>query len=206
MAGGVLGLAILVFLPGSLFPSPAPVAPASAKAPTSALSRITFSDETSNLQAIDAGRFESYRKAMAVIGKSAFAGNGLGQLVLLGTNSANSAASRPGWAPGVDDAYLTMALKAGILGLVAFAAMMLIPLQVWGARLRRRRWAWFLPAWLGLMILTVTQSYATSGYGPFALALLLALPLAGYRLGAPAGHAVALPSEPATGRQPGTLA
>jgi hypothetical protein len=35
---------------------------------------------------------------------------------------------------------------------------------------------WFLPAWIGLMILSMTQAFAGSLYGPFVFALLIALP------------------------------
>jgi hypothetical protein len=52
---------------------------------------------------------------------------------------------------------------------------MLWPL--WQAfRRRRDRLAWwFIPGWLGVVGLSVTQSFATSGYGPFGLSLLVVL-------------------------------
>jgi hypothetical protein len=41
-------------------------------------------------------------------------------------------------------------------------------------RRRRDRLAWwFVPGWLGVIALSVTQSFATSGYGPFGVSLLL---------------------------------
>ena len=181
VVGAALALAILVFLPGSLFPPTSSKTPASTTPSTSAVSRITFSADDSSLRAISAGRFEAYHKAAMVIVREPIVGNGMGQLVYLGTNFGNTTAAKPGWTPGVDDAYLTVALKAGTIGLVAFVAVMLLPLQALATLIRRRRWAWYLPVWLGLMVLTVTQSYATSGYSPFVLALLLAIPLAGSR-------------------------
>jgi hypothetical protein len=38
---------------------------------------------------------------------------------------------------------------------------------------------WFLAAWLAILALTMTQSFAVSGYGPFGIALLAALPFVG---------------------------
>ena len=48
--------------------------------------------------------------------------------------------------------------------------------------LRGPRWlrAWLVPAWLGILAMTMTQSFATTGYGPFVLGLLAVLPLLGY--------------------------
>jgi len=183
VAGAALGLAILVFLPGSLFPKTVAKTTTPPKTSPSAVSRITFSDDSSSVQSIGAGRFESYHKAAMVIVRAPIAGSGMGQLVHLGTNFGNTTASKPGYSPGVDDAYLTVAVKAGTIGVLAFLGVMLLPFLALKTRLRERPWAWYVPAWLGLMVLTVTQSYATSGYAPFALALLLVIPLVGSRLG-----------------------
>ena len=38
-------------------------------------------------------------------------------------------------------------------------------------------WAWFAPAWLGVLGLTLIQSFAVSGYAPLTLSLLATLPL-----------------------------
>jgi O-antigen ligase len=141
------------------------------------IGRITFTDPSSDLGAVEAGRFEAYRKALAMIQDSPLIGEGFGSLINIGTNFGNAQAAKPGYAPGVDDAYLTTTLKAGVIGLAAFAALLILPLPVLLTRRRCDRWLWYLPVWLGLMALTVTQSYACSGYGPFPLALLLAAPL-----------------------------
>jgi hypothetical protein len=77
--------------------------------------------------------------------------------------------------PGVDDAYLTVAMKSGVVGTAVFAAMMAWPLLAFLRRRRDRLAWWFLPGWLGVLGLSLTQSFATSGYGPFGLALLLVL-------------------------------
>ena len=44
-----------------------------------------------------------------------------------------------------------------------------------GLRYLRRRSLriWWLPAWLGILVLTLTQSFATTGYGPFLLGMLV---------------------------------
>ena len=70
-------------------------------------------------------------------------------------------------------------MKAGVIGIIAFGVMLLSGLI--GA-LRGRRWlrVWLVPAMLGLGVLTFTQSFATTGYGPFVLGLLIVLPVLGY--------------------------
>jgi len=145
---------------------------------SSAIERVTFSDPDSDLQAIDAGRFAAYRKAAAMIEESPILGSGMGCLVYLGTTFGNTTAATPGHVPGVDNAYLTIALKSGLVGLLAFMALMLAPVLAL-ARKGRPRLAWYVPAWLGLAALTITQSFATSGYGPFAMALMLGFPVLG---------------------------
>ena len=80
-----------------------------------------------------------------------------------------------GWSPGVDNAYLTVGLKTGVPGIIAFAALVLTTLIV---ALRRggRTARWFVPAWIGLLILSMTQAFAGSLYGPYVVALLVAFP------------------------------
>jgi hypothetical protein len=73
----------------------------------------------------------------------------------------------------VDDAYLTVGLKAGGIGIAAFAIVLLVPLIGWAVGRRNRSYRWFVPAWLGVIVLTVTQSFATTGYSPFVLSLLV---------------------------------
>ena len=117
----------------------------------------------------------TYRAALDVIDDAPILGSGLGTLVPTDYTFGGSRPSTPGMQPGVDDAYLTVAMKTGVIGTILFMAMMAWPIL---AALRRRRdrlaW-WFLPAWLGILGLSLTQSFATTGYGPFGLALLLVL-------------------------------
>lgn len=137
--------------------------------------RILFQDPTSSVDAIGQGRFATYRSAVKVIRAGPIIGSGLGTLVPIAFTFGGSEPSTPGMQPGVDDAYLTVAMKAGIGGAAVFGLLMLWPL--WQAfRRRRDRLAWwFIPGWLGVVGLSVTQSFATSGYGPFGLSLLLVL-------------------------------
>jgi O-antigen ligase len=137
------------------------------------LGRILFQDPGSSVGAIESGRFATYRAAIDVIDDSPIVGSGLGRLVQFDFSPGGSRPSTPGMQPGVDDAYLTVAMKAGVVGAIVFALMMLWPL--WRAYHRRRdrlAW-WFIPGWVGIIGLTVTQSFSTSGYGPFGVALLL---------------------------------
>jgi O-antigen ligase len=99
----------------------------------------------------------------------------MGSLTDVGYAYSDARADTIGRAPGVDNAYLTVGLKAGIPGMIVFAALMLS--TAWlalrrGGPMRR----WFLPAWLGLLVLTMTQAFAASLYGPFVFGLLLVIP------------------------------
>jgi hypothetical protein len=147
--------------------------------------RITFSDDQSDVTVIvqsvaTGGRFASYLNALREIIPTPVAGGGMGQLVQVAFAYNDARAYTRGWQPGVDNAYLTVALKAGALGVASLGALLLLPLL---ATVRRRhRWlrSWYLPAWLGVLALTLTQSFAVSSYAPFALALLAAVPFLGY--------------------------
>ena len=130
------------------------------------------------MTAIEAGRFVTYRSAVAVIRESPVIGSGLGTLVPIDFTFGGSRPNTPGMQPGVDDAYLTVAMKSGVLGFLVYAAMMAWPLWAIARRRRDRMAWWFLPAWLGVLGLSLTQSFATTGYGPFGLALLHPLQLA----------------------------
>jgi hypothetical protein len=137
--------------------------------------RIFFQDPNSSVTAIEQGRFVTYRSAVAVIRESPIIGSGLGTLVPIDFTFGGSRPNTPGMQPGVDDAYLTVAMKAGVIGFLVYAAMMAWPLWAIARRRRDRMAWWFLPAWLGVLGLSLTQSFATTGYGPFGLALLLVL-------------------------------
>jgi O-antigen ligase len=121
------------------------------------------------------GRFYTYRAAWDLIAERPVLGLGMGQLVRV-PFADGSRSYVAGMQPGVDNAYLTVGMKAGLSGMAAFALLALVPIA--GAvRPPFRRWRpWYLPAWLGLLVLTMTQSYATSGYGPLVIGALIALP------------------------------
>jgi O-Antigen ligase len=141
--------------------------------------RIFFQDPNSDVDAIGRGRLVTYRAAVAEIDDAPILGGGLGQLVPIDFTFGGSEPATPGKQPGVDNAYLTAALKAGIIGAALLAAIAAWPLLANVRRLRGRIARWYLPAWLGVVGLTMTQSFATTGYGPFGfalLAVLLALP------------------------------
>jgi hypothetical protein len=138
------------------------------------LQRFLFQDPASDVGAITEGRVETYRSALKLIGEHPIVGNGLGKLVDFGYVPGGARPATPGKQPSVDNAYLTVAMKAGFLGVCVFTVLAVWPLE----ELRRRprdRWARpFLLSWLAILILTMTQSFATGGYSPFGLALLIA--------------------------------
>jgi hypothetical protein len=139
------------------------------------LDRILFQEERSDLGSLQQGRFPSYRAAAAVILDSPAVGAGLGSLTDVDYAYSDARANVIGKSPGVDNAYLTVGLKTGIPGIVVFAALVatsfLLAFRRGGALSH-----WFVPAWIGLGILSMTQAFAVSLYGPFAVAMLLTLP------------------------------
>ena len=143
------------------------------------LERLLFQNEESGLSALGGGRFETYRKAAAVISEAPIIGSGLGTLMEASYSFGGEEFDTPGFLPNVDNAWLTVGMKAGLIGIAVFGVMLLSGLI--GA-LRGRRWlrVWLVPAMLGLGVLTLTQSFATTGYGPFVLGLLIVLPVLGY--------------------------
>jgi O-Antigen ligase len=157
----------------------------SGRAPENPIERIAFlgseSDFGTTIDSISSGgRFSTYFNAIEEISHSPVVGGGLGQLVEV-RFAYNDARSRTiGTQPGVDDAYLTVGLKAGAIGMVVFGGLLLLSLR--GA-LRRAakaiRW-WYVPAFVGVLGLTLTQGFAVSSYGPFLLAALAAVPFLGY--------------------------
>lgn len=139
------------------------------------LDRILFQEARSDIGSLEEGRFPSYRAAAAEIMAAPVTGQGMGSLTRVDYAYSEARADTIGWSPGVDNAYLTVGLKTGIPGILVFAAMVIGTLVVAfrrGGRLGR----WFLPAWIGLLILSMTQAFAGSLYGPFVFALLIALP------------------------------
>ncbi len=147
------------------------------------LDRITFSDEQSDISSIvnsvgSGGRLATYVNTLVEIQKSPVVGRGMGALIEVPFAYNLDRAYTVGKQPGVDNAYLTAALKGGLIAAAALVTVFLVPLlaALHNPTLR----AWYVPAWVGLLALTMTQSFAVSSYGPFALALLASLPFLGY--------------------------
>jgi len=152
------------------------------------IGRITFTDEQSDVTVIvesvaTGGRFASYLNAARAITRSPLAGGGMGQLVQVAFAYNNVRAYTRGYQPGVDNAYLTVALKAGAIGVASLAALLLLPVLAFLRRASRthvrRHVHWYLPGWLGLLALTMTQSFAVSSYAPLGVAMLASLPFLG---------------------------
>ncbi|MEO6578467.1 MAG: O-antigen ligase family protein [Candidatus Limnocylindria bacterium] len=141
-----------------------------------ALGRVFEDTENAGFGAQAGGRLASYAEAFADTGESPLIGHGMGQQATISWAWGGVRAINPGTQPGVDNAYLTVGLKAGAVGMAAFAAMFLWPIRLSGRRSLRRMQTWYIPAWLGILGLTLIQSFAVSGYAPFALSLLLVLP------------------------------
>jgi O-antigen ligase len=99
----------------------------------------------------------------------------MGSLTKVDYAYSEARANTIGYSPGVDNAYLTVGLKTGIPGMLVFGALVIVTFLV-AIRRGGRMGRWFLPAWIGLMILSMTQAFAGSLYGPFVFALLIALP------------------------------
>jgi O-antigen ligase len=175
LLASVAGALGIVAAGATVSPSPEDGGTGSTTGSGEIVDRILFQDPGSSVSAIEQGRFTTYRAALAVIDDAPLLGSGLGTLVPIKFTFGGSQPSTPGMQPGVDDAYLTVAMKTGVVGTLAFAAMMLWPLLVALRRGRDRLAWWYLPGWIGVLGLSLTQSFATTGYGPFGLALLLVL-------------------------------
>ena len=181
---GVVTLAEIASLPPSKDGNPT-VSPAD---------RLLFQDPTSGVGAIERGRIATYRTALGEIRESPIVGLGLGELVPIPFTFGGSQPATPGMQPGVDNAFLTVALKAGVIGAAVLALFLGWPLI---EALRRRRdplLRWFLPGWLGLLALSMTQSFASSGYAPFGVGLLAVLLLLRPRAPAMAPAKASVPS------------
>jgi O-antigen ligase len=137
--------------------------------------RILFQDPNSGADAIRGGRLVTYEAAIRVIDDRPLIGSGLGTLVPVQFTFGGADPATPGMQPGVDNAPLTVALKSGLVGVLAFALLVAWPL-VEIIRRRAARLRWLAVAWIGVLGLMMTQAFASSGYGPFGIALLIALP------------------------------
>lgn len=157
--------------PPPLTPTPIPTAPIPSVAPQDPL--VRFFPGLDIFMATTGARFESYVDALALINTSPLVGHGLGTLVDISYGFETVIFDTPGKLPSVDDAYLTVGMKAGLLGILSYLALVLWPAW-WLARVASRRVAAFLlPAWLGVLLLTLTQSFAVIGYSPFVLGILI---------------------------------
>ena len=190
-AGGVLVLALVGGIGLNLGHSvvgdtlsrlmPVPSDPPTRAPGVSAIDRFLFEGERAGVGPIVQGRFATYASAVNVILRSPLTGLGLGTLVEVEYAFGGDPFATPGYLPNVDNAYLTVGLKAGAVGIAAFAAMLLsLPLALLRERRLRRLAPWLLPALGGVLVLTLTQSFATTGYSPFGLSLLLVLGGLGY--------------------------
>jgi hypothetical protein len=150
---------------------PTPV-PTPSFAPTGPGGR--FIPDLARLLAAVSDRFEGYTAAVELIRQSPLYGHGLGTLVDVDYTFGAGEFATEGKLPNVDNAYLTVGMKAGAIGIVAFALIMLAPLVRLVAISNRRLVAFWLPAWLALLALTLTQSFAVIGHSPFAIGLLIA--------------------------------
>lgn len=177
---GAYQLGVQVWTPAWAYSSDAgPVnrgAPSDSRPVRPSLGRVFDNTENAGFSAQAGGRVASYAEAFVDTAESPLIGHGMGQQATISWAWGGVRASNPGTQPGVDNAYLTVGLKAGAVGVAAFAAMFLWPLRLSGRRSLRRMQTWYIPAWLGLLGLTLIQSFAVSGYAPFALSLLLVLP------------------------------
>jgi len=136
--------------------------------------RVFGDNPSSGVAAQAGGRLVSYGAAFVDASEAPILGHGLGRLIEVPWAWGGVRAHTEGSQPGVDNAYLTVGIKAGALGIAAFIAMLL-----WSLRLawrHRRMRTWYVPAWLVILGLALTQSFAVSGYAPFVLSVLVVLP------------------------------
>ncbi len=151
-------------------------APSDTRPVRPSIGRVFEDTENAGFGAQAGGRFTSYGLAFAQAAESPIFGHGIGQPARIPWAWGGFRAYTAGSQPGVDNAYLTVGLKAGALGIAAFAVMVLWPLRQLMASGPRRMRGWFVPAWLAILGLMLLQSFAVSGYAPFVLATLLVLP------------------------------
>lgn len=157
-------------------PSPSPIA-------EDPFGRITFGNDSSGWGSITGGRLKTYRRALDVIVANPLGGSGMGATVVADYAFGGEPFATPGRLPNVDDAYLTVGMKGGLPAMVILGLLLALP-ALWGLCFVRGRVTriWWLPSWLGILALTVTQSFATTGYSPFLLGLLVVVFARGYTL------------------------
>ena len=143
--------------------------------------RVTFENDESGLGSITGGRLKTYGHALEVIAADPLGGSGMGATVVAEYVFGGETFATPGRLPNVDNAYLTAGMKGGLPAMVVLGMLLAWP-ALRGLRYLRGRTSriWWLPAWLGILALTVTQSFATTGYGPFLLGMLVVIFGRGY--------------------------
>jgi hypothetical protein len=158
-------------IPSPTAAAPATPVPTPSFSPTGPLARAI--PDLAGLLAAVSDRFEGYAGALELIETSPLVGHGLGTLVDVDYTFGAGEFATKGKLPNVDNAYLTVGMKAGLVGIVAFVLMVTFPIvRIVGAN--RRLIGFWLPAWLGLLALTLTQSFAVIGHSPFVIGLLMA--------------------------------
>lgn len=183
-----VGAGFATYLAGTSIWAPADVVPVTGRGLTPSeapedrpvrpsLDRLFASEGGSTVEAQAVGRLDSYVIAFSDSSQAPILGQGLGQQARVSWAWGGFRAIEENVQPGVDNAYLTVGLKTGGIGIAAFAVMVLWPLRWFLAAPRRRMWSWYVPAWLGVLGLTLLQSFAVSGYAPFTLSLLIVLPV-----------------------------
>lgn len=143
------------------------------------LARLLGRSEQSSIEEIatsSTGRLASYWEAWAIIRQAPLLGAGMGKLVPVEFAYSPARAHVVGMQPGVDNAYLTFGVKAGLVGMATIAVLLLWPLFVLYRGASSRIRPWFIAGWVGILLLTMTQSFAAARYGPFGLTLLIVLP------------------------------
>lgn len=157
-------------------PLPGPNAPA-AEDP---FGRVTFDNDESGWGSIVGGRLKTYMRAVDIIVADPVGGAGMGATVLAEYQFGGEKFATPGRLPNVDNAFLTAGMKGGVPALVVLLGVIFWPLLRGLRNLGRIRRIWWLPAWLAIVALTMTQSFATTGYGPFLLGMLVVVLGRGY--------------------------
>ena len=181
LAGAVV-LAAAIGVTLNLIATPSSSTPAtgsqSGSAPQTALDRFLGHDASDVPPPLGArsGRVASYLAAYALIQARPAIGSGMGSLIPVAYAYSSARAYTIAHQPSVDDAYLTMAVKAGVVGVSVLATLLVLPLLSI-LRSRRRVLPWFIAGWVGVLFLTLPQAFAMSGYGPFGLSLVAVLPV-----------------------------
>lgn len=138
--------------------------------------RLTFGSDFSNFEAMGQGRFATYATAAGLIAERPLTGHGLGALIDVPYAFGGVEPHTPGKFPGVDNAYLTVAVKSGLVGAVVFGVTLVLPLVATRRRLRDPATVSFAIGWSALLALTLVESFATNGWGPFVVASVAAFP------------------------------